>query len=97
MKSFLQFISEADRDYRAERLKLYGGKDPTPKQLAARKKKVQRVLARRKLERDGKVSKGDGKDVDHKNGDALDNRPSNLRVMDRGENRGRDNNKWRDT
>lgn len=95
MITFLAFISEKKRDYRAERLKLYGGANPTPKQLAARKKKVKRVLARRALERDGKVSKGDGKDVDHKNGDALDNSPKNLRVMDRGKNRGRDNNKWR--
>jgi len=98
MISFLQYITitEADRDYKAERLKLYGGKNPTPKQKDARAKKVNRVLARRELERDGRVSKGDGKDVDHKDGDALNNSKGNLRVMDRGANRSRDNNKWRD-
>ena len=30
---------------------------------------------------DGKVSKGDGKDVAHKNGNPRDNRSSNLKVV----------------
>lgn len=98
MISFLQYITitEADRDYTAERLKLYGGKNPTPKQKAARAKKVNRVLARRELEGEGRVSKGDGKDIDHKDGDALNNSKGNLRVMDRAANRSKDNNKWRE-
>ena len=36
-----------------------------------------------------------GKDIDHKNGNAMDNSPSNLRVMDRSKNRSRNNNKGR--
>ena len=77
------------RNYKQE----YANYDGTE---AVKKKRAQRNKARRMLEATGAVHKGDGKDVDHKNGDALDNRPSNLRVMDRGKNRGRDNNKWRD-
>ena len=59
------------------------------------KQRTARVLARRKLEKEGKVCKGDGKDVDHKNGNPEDNSSGNLRVMSAGKNRGRDNNKWR--
>jgi hypothetical protein len=43
----------------------------------------------------GKVRKGDGKDIDHKDGNPRNNRASNLRVMSKGLNRGRDNNSWR--
>jgi len=43
----------------------------------------------------GKVKKGDGKDIDHRDGNPMNNRPSNLRVMGRGLNRGRNNNSWR--
>lgn len=59
------------------------------------KQRTARVLARRKLEKEGKVCKGDGKDVDHKNGNPEDNSSGNLRVMSASKNRGRDNNKWR--
>ncbi len=31
----------------------------------------------------GRVRKGDGKDVDHRNGNAMDNSASNVRVMSR--------------
>jgi len=41
----------------------------------------------------GKAKKGDGKDVDHKDGNANNNSPSNLRVMSRYTNRSRNNNK----
>lgn len=47
------------RDYKAE----YANYDGTP---AVKKKRAQRNKARRMLEREGVVHKGDGKDVDHK-------------------------------
>lgn len=52
---------------------------------------VSRVTARRKAIRTGRVQKGSSKDVDHIKGlgDGGDNSPSNLRVIDRSENRGR--------
>tara|TARA_R110000782_G_scaffold117673_1_gene208087 strand:+ start:675 stop:971 length:297 start_codon:yes stop_codon:yes gene_type:complete len=61
-----------------------GKYDKSPKRMAdnrARKK------ARYAMEKGGLVKKGDGKDVDHKNGNALDNRPSNLRVQNASTNR----------
>ena len=74
------------RDYRKE----YDEYHSRPEQRANRSK---RVLARRKLEKEGRVSKGDGKDVDHKDGNAQNNSDSNLRVMNRHLNRSRNNNK----
>lgn len=57
-------------------------------------KREERNKARAQLEREGKVHKGDGKDVDHKkmldNGGS--NARSNLRVTDQKTNRG-----WRKT
>lgn len=47
------------RDYKAE----YKNYDGTP---AVKKKRAQRNKARRMLEREGVVHKGDGKDVNHK-------------------------------
>ena len=74
------------RDYKKE----YQEYHSRPEQRANRSK---RVLARRKLEKEGRVSKGDGKDVDHKDGNAQNNSTSNLRVMNRHLNRSRNNNK----
>jgi hypothetical protein len=58
------------------------------------KKREMRNQARAELAKDGKVKKGDGKDVDHKK--MLDgngtNSKSNLRVVDKTTNRG-----WRKT
>ena len=34
----------------------------------------------------GRVRKGDGKDVDHRNGNAMDNAAGNIRVMSRAAN-----------
>lgn len=50
-------------------------------------KRENRNHARAVLEREGKVHKGDGKDVEHKNGNALDNRPSNWGVGSEHHNR----------
>ena len=66
------------RDYTQERL---------TESKARKAKRASRNKARRKLEKAGKVSKGDGKDVDHKNGNAKDNRTSNLSVKSRKSNR----------
>ena len=68
------------RDYAAE----YRNYDGTP---AVKKKRAQRNKARRMLEREGIVHKGDGKDVDHKNGNPNDNSKKNLRVIGRAVNR----------
>jgi hypothetical protein len=74
---------------RAAYLKQYGAK---PEQ---RERRSARTNARNKLIRSGRASVGDGKDLDHKNGNPLDNSPKNLRMVNRSFNRGRDNNKWR--
>lgn len=61
-----------------------GKYDKSPKRMAdnrARKK------ARSLLERAGKAKRGDGKDVDHKNGNPRDNSPKNLRSVGRAVNR----------
>ena len=68
------------RDYKDEYEK-YGSK---PEQ---KKKRASRNAARRQMEREGKVRKGDGKDVDHKNNNANDNRRSNLSVKSKSANR----------
>jgi hypothetical protein len=68
------------RDYKKEYRDYHG----TAEQRANRSK---RVLARRKLMRAGKVEKGDGKDVDHKDGNPQNNSMSNLRVRSKSENR----------
>ena len=48
---------------------------------------AKRKAARRRLEKEGKVRKGDGKDVDHKNGNPKDNSRKNLRVQSKSDNR----------
>ena len=68
------------RNYRKE----YDNYHSKPKQRANRSK---RVLARRKMEKKGRVKKGDGKDVDHKNGNPQDNSDDNLRVLSKSKNR----------
>lgn len=76
------FLVEAKkkRDYKEEYKKFHGKPDE-------RKKRSKRVLARRLLAKMGKVSKGDGKDVDHKDGNAMNNSPSNLRAISASKNR----------
>jgi hypothetical protein len=69
-----------ERNYRKE----YDNYHAKPDQ---RKNRSKRVLARRKLEKEGRVHKGDGKDVDHKNGNPRDNSDDNLRVLSKSKNR----------
>jgi len=69
----------AGRDYKRERQL-----QSTPKELA---RNAARKKARRKLEASGRVKKGDGKDVDHKNGNPHDNSKKNLRVTTKKANR----------
>jgi len=70
------------RDYRKE----YDNYHGKPEQ---RKNRSKRVTARRKMEAEGKVSKGDGNDVDHKTplSKGGGNGRSNLRVKDKSKNR----------
>jgi hypothetical protein len=68
------------RDYKRE-YQLYHSK---PEQI---KRRTGRNKARSLMIQKGKVKKGDGKDVDHKNHNTLDNRPSNLRIMSKSRNR----------
>ena len=51
------------------------------------RKRENRNKARLTLEREGKAAKGDGKDVEHVNGNALDNNPINWRLGSRNKNR----------
>lgn len=51
------------------------------------KKRASRVQARRDMEKAGKVRKGDGRDVAHKNNNCFDNRKSNLKVQSPAQNR----------
>lgn len=55
----------------------------------AKKERAARNTARRRALKAGKVSKGDGKDIDHIRGVSAGNGSSNLRVMSAHANRGR--------
>lgn len=52
-----------------------------------KKRRAERNASRRKMEAAGKVSKGDGKDVDHRNHKTGDQSAKNLSVMDKSKNR----------
>lgn len=52
-----------------------------------KKRRAERNASRRKMEKAGKVRKGDSKDVDHRNHKTSDQSAKNLRVMDKGKNR----------
>ena len=74
---------EKERDYKKE----YANYHSKPEQ---KKNRAKRNNARRRFEREGRVSKGDGKDVDHKNKlkNGGSNNDSNLRVRSKSANRG---------
>jgi hypothetical protein len=74
------------RDYKQEYKTQHASK-------AAKKKRASRNAARAIMEKAGRVRKGDGKDVDHKNTNANDNSKGNLRVQSASKNRSYPRNK----
>lgn len=68
------------RNYRKE----YDNYQGKPEQ---KKNRASRNAARSKMEEKGKVRKGDGKDVVHKNDNPKDNRDKNLGVQKKSTNR----------
>lgn len=68
------------RNYQKEYKATHG----TPK---GKKDRAARNAARRLAEKNGRVKKGDGREVDHKNHNPRDNSPSNLRVVAKRTNR----------
>ena len=68
------------RNYKNEYAKNQG----TP---AQKKKRASRNAARNALKKVGVVKKGDNKDVNHRNGNPLDNRAKNLQVTTKRANR----------
>ena len=68
------------RDYRRE-YEMHGG---TPEQ---KKRRAARNAARNAAIKAGKVKKGDGKEIDHKDYNPLNNSPSNLRIVHKKTNR----------
>jgi hypothetical protein len=76
------------RDYKREYQK-FGASEKAKKDRAARNS------ARRSALKAGRVHKGDGKEIDHKNSNPRDNSPSNLRVVSRHTNRAKKENSRR--
>ena len=68
------------RDYKRE----YKVSHSSPEE---KKKRASRNAARSNMEKAGKVRKGDGKDVDHRNSNPKDNSKGNLRVQSKSANR----------
>lgn len=79
-------MADKPRDYQKEYKKWHSSPE-------AKKNRAARNSARAKLEKEGKVHKNDGKDVDHVRGVEAGNGDSNLRVTSQAFNRGRNNNK----
>ena len=78
---------KANASARSKYQRKYNSSPEQKKNRAARNK------ARRNALRQGKVHKGDGKDIDHKDGNPTNNSKKNVRVMSRKKNRSRNNNK----
>ena len=78
----MPYMTNGKRDYKKQ-YENYDGKD------SVKKDRAKRNGARRMLEREGKVSKGDGKDVDHKKplSKGGSKARSNLRVLSASSNR----------
>ena len=75
-----QLSPSGKRNYRSE-YKNYQSTTTQKKRRAARNTARNRMLA------SGKVKRGDGKDVAHKNGNPRDNRKSNLKAVPASKNR----------
>ena len=71
---------KAPRNYRREY-------DLTHSSTSAKKDRAARNKTRRQAEADGRVKKGDGKDVHHKDGNPRNTAKKNTKVMARGANR----------
>lgn len=68
------------RDYKREYRRFQSSKK-------AKRDRASRNTARRRAEREGRVHKGDGKEIDHVDSNPRRNSPSNLRVVSRTTNR----------
>jgi 5-methylcytosine-specific restriction endonuclease McrA len=77
----MPYMTNGKRDYKKQQA--YDGKPSVVKDRAKRN------AARRELEKEGRVSKGDGKDVDHKKplSKGGSNSRSNLRAVSKSSNR----------
>jgi hypothetical protein len=75
-------MPKKNRDYKEE-YRRYHSKPEQRKRRSARNK------ARRKMVKLGLARKGDGKDVDHKDRNPLNNSRKNLRMQSKRKNRGR--------
>ena len=79
----LQDITFMPKEPRSARRKAW---EASPEQ---KKRRAARNTARAKLMKAGKVRKGDGKDVDHKDRNPRNNAAGNLRVQTKSQNRSR--------
>lgn len=68
------------RNYKSE----YQNYQGSPEQI---KRRAARNKARRELLKEGKVHKGDGMDVNHRDGNPMHNKPSNWQVESKTANR----------
>ena len=73
-------VTKKKRNYKKE----YANYQGKPEQ---KKNRAKRNAARRKMEKAGRVSKGDGKDVIHKSGNPRNNSKKNLGVQSKSKNR----------
>jgi len=62
-------------------------KQPYQETVEQKKKRASRNAARNKMIKAGKARKGDGKDVDHKDGNPKNNNKENLRMQTKKANR----------
>lgn len=70
--------------YKRNLAKEYREHGSTPEQ---KKRRAARNAARNAAIKAGKVKKGDGREIDHKDFNPLNNSPSNLRIVDKKTNR----------